>query len=239
MLKGIITFWVLFFSIIVLSQPILDKLTVEKIMRDPKWIGSSPSSPQWSADGKTIFFNWNPEKADADSLYYITLDNKTPVKATVIQKQNLLSSNTLEYNKAKTAYTYNKDGDIFYTEIKTGKTRRITETIDSENNPRFSFNDSKIVYTRSQNLYAWDIASGETQQLTNLKSNTVATAAGPAIARSSPANSSAKAGAESGNQQEAWLKRDQLQYFEVLRSRKEKKDKADTYTKDTKQKELR
>ena len=32
-------------SNIVFSQPSLDKLTVEKIMRDPKWIGTSPVNP--------------------------------------------------------------------------------------------------------------------------------------------------------------------------------------------------
>ncbi len=218
------------------SQASLDKLTVEKIMRDPKWIGTSPSSPQWSVDGKTIFFNWNPEKALADSLYYITLDNKTPVKATVTQKQNLLSGNALQYNKAKTAYLYGKDGDIFYTEIKTGKTHRITETTESENNPQFSFHDSRIVFNRNQNLYAWNIATGETQQLTNLKSGTVSSTNSAATKSSS---SSSKGTSETGNQQESWLKRDQLQYFEVLRTRKEKKDKADAYTKNTKQKELR
>ena len=57
------TFLLLFFSVTLLPQGKLDKLTVEKIMRDPKWIGTSPSAPQWSPDGKTLFFNWNPDKA--------------------------------------------------------------------------------------------------------------------------------------------------------------------------------
>ena len=29
----------------------LSPLTVNKIMRDPKWIGTSPSNLQWTADG--------------------------------------------------------------------------------------------------------------------------------------------------------------------------------------------
>lgn len=225
MYKKICFAFVSFISITSWSQS-LDKLTVEKIMRDPKWIGTSPSSPQWSADAKTLFFNWNPDKATADSVYYITLDNKTPVKATVFQKQNMLPGNSPEYNKARTAYIYSKDGDVFYKEIKTGKTRCITETIESETNPQFSFQDSKIIFTRNQNLFAWDINSGETQQLTNLKSG--------AAGSSNPSSKSSDV-----NNQEAWLKRDQLRYVEVVRSRKEKKDKADTYTKDTKPKELR
>ena len=82
MLKGITPFLLLFITLSTFSQTTLDKLTVEKIMRDPKWIGTSPSGPQWSADGKTLFFNWNPDKATSDSLYYITTGNKIPVKAT-------------------------------------------------------------------------------------------------------------------------------------------------------------
>ncbi len=239
MLKGITPFLLLFITLSTFSQTTLDKLTVEKIMRDPKWIGTSPSDPQWSADGKTLFFNWNPDKATSDSLYYITTGNKIPVKATVEQKQNLLSASSLVYNRSRTAYLYSKDADIFYTDIKTGKTKRITETTETETNPQFSFNETKIVYSRSQNLYAWNILTGEMQQLTNLKTGTASSTTSTATARTGGANSSAKAATESGNQQEAWLKRDQLQYFEVLRSRKEKKDLADAYTKDTKKNELR
>src|SRR6187200_2096343 len=100
------------------AQTALGKLTVEKIMRDPKWIGTSPANPVWSSDGKTLFFSWNPNNAPADSLYFVTANNKTPVKATVAQKQQLAAAGNLVYNKKRTAYTYVKDGDVFYTEIK-------------------------------------------------------------------------------------------------------------------------
>ncbi|MEI9943481.1 MAG: prolyl oligopeptidase family serine peptidase [Chitinophagaceae bacterium] len=198
-----------------------EKLTVEKIMRDPKWIGTSPSGIQWSTDSKTIYFNWNPDKNVSDSLYYITLANKTPAKATVAEKQNRISANAIVYNLERTAYTYDKDGDIFYTEIKTGKTKRITQTTDREDGAAFSFNETKIIYSRNQNLYAWDIATGETIQLTNIRTG----------------NASARK--ENSTQQEDWLKNDQLQYFEVLRSRKEKREASDAYTKNTNPKELR
>lgn len=190
-------------------------------MQDPKWIGSSPGATQWGIDSKTLFFNWNPDNAPDDSLYFITLENKIPVKVTAEQKQNHITANALTYNRDRTAYTYSKDGDIFYTDIRSGRTRHITQTTDTEVNPQFSFFQTKVVYTHNQNLYAWTIASGETMQLTNIR-NTGA--------------SDAKK--ETGNQQEKWLKRDQLEYFEVLRSRKEKRKITDAYSKST-QEELR
>ena len=82
--------FLLFSATICLAQQKLDKLTVEKIMRDPKWIGTSPSNVYWSADGNSLYFNWNPDNSPSDSVYFITLTNHNPVKASVEQKQNII-----------------------------------------------------------------------------------------------------------------------------------------------------
>ena len=191
-------------------------LTVEKIMRDPKWIGASPSNPLWSADGKMLYFNWNPDKAPADSLYYITNENKIPQKVTAFQKQNIVYARDISFNANGTMYVYAKDDDIFIVNSKTGKTKRITQTTQQESHPAFSFNDTKVVYQLNHNLYAWDIANGETIQLTALRE-----------ANDTVANDKKK----KLNSQEEWLKKDQLYWIEVLKERKEKKDATETYTK--------
>lgn len=208
------------------AQETLGKLTVEKIMRDPKWMGSSPTATQWSADGKLLFFYWNPDNAPADSLYYISPKNNVPTKATTLQKQLFLPDNNIVYNNQRTAYTYAKEGDIFYTDLKNGRSIRIVSSTDIEYNPQFSFNGRKLVYTRSQNLYAWDIGNGETIQLTRIQSG------------SSNKSTIEKTGTD--NQQEKWLKQDQLQNFEILRERKDKKDATEAYNKNLpKEKELK
>ena len=191
-------------------------LTVEKIMRDPKWIGASPSNPLWSADGKMLYFNWNPDKAPADSLYYITNENKIPQKVTAFQKQNIVYARDISFNANGTMYVYAKDDDIFMVNSKTGKTKRITQTTQQESHPAFSFSDTKVVYQLNHNLYAWDIANGETIQLTALRE-----------ANDTVANDKKK----KLNSQEEWLKKDQLYWIEVLKERKEKKDATETYTK--------
>jgi dipeptidyl aminopeptidase/acylaminoacyl peptidase len=209
----------LFFTFTSLAQQKLDKLTVEKIMRDPKWIGTSPSNVYWSADGNSLYFDWNPDKSTSDSLYSITLTNHTPVKASG-QKQSIVPDYTAIWNRSHTAYVFTKDGDIFFKDMKTGNTRRIVQTTEKEGNPLFSFDEKKIVYTSDLNLFAWDIATGETRQLTTLESKdpekkTTVTA------------------------EEQWLKNDQLQYLKVLKERKEKKDATDAYNKSLLPKEIR
>src|SRR5204862_4704363 len=68
----------------------------------------------------------------------------------------------------------------------------------------------------SRNLYAWDMATGETSQLTNLKE---------------VISASKKKEKKDTTQQEKWLANDRQLYFDVLRLRKEKSTKSDAYRK--------
>ena len=199
----------------------LAPLTVEKIMRDAKWMGTSPSDPLWGADGKTLYFNWNPDKAPADSLYYVTTENKIPQKVTVFQKQDIVYDRDIRFSADRKLYVYAKDDDIFMVNSKTGKTKRITQTTQKESDPSFSFNDAKVIYLNDQNVFAWDIANGEILQLTNFqKSN------GLPVTDSN----------NKSNNQAEWLKKDQLQWMGVLKERKEKKDAKAAYEKSLPQK---
>ena len=220
-MRKLFTLIFLFFSVsISLAQPKSAKLTVEKIMRDPKWIGASPSNIYWSADGNSLYFDWNPENALSDSLYSITLTNHNPVKTSFQQKQNVVPDYNTKWNTNRTARVFTKDGDIFLTDVKTGITKRIIQTTENETNPVFSFDDKKIVYTSGMNLYSWDIATGETIQLTNLESK-------------DPEKKSTL------TTEDQWLQNDQLQYLRVLKERKEKKEATDAYNKRLTPKELR
>ncbi|RYY66425.1 MAG: S9 family peptidase, partial [Chitinophagaceae bacterium] len=98
-------FWgLLFAGNLANGQTPLGKLTVEKIMRDPKWIGTSPAGLSWSADSKYLFFNWNPAGAPADSLYFISKENKTPVKADPGTIKQMVWATAVVYNSKRTAY---------------------------------------------------------------------------------------------------------------------------------------
>jgi dipeptidyl aminopeptidase/acylaminoacyl peptidase len=222
MKKTVLFFLILFAGFFAFGQ-LPAPLTVEKIMRDPKWIGTSPSDPLWSADGKTLYFKWNPDRAPADSLYYITSENKIPQKATVFQKQDIVYARDTRFNANLTMYVYAKDDDLFMVNNKTGKTKRITQTTQKESHPAFSFNDTKVIYLNNDNVFAWDIFNGGIIQLTNFQKG-----------NAPPATDSNKR----SNSQEEWLKKDQLQWMEVLKERKEKKDATAAYEKTLLQKKI-
>ena len=209
MKKMYIVFFLLF-SLPVLAQD-QSLLTVEKIMRDPKWIGSSPSGAFWGADGETLFFKWNPNNEPDDSLWYITRKNLQPVKATSVQKKDAVNAAGRQFNTKRTAATWSHDGDIYYEDLRTGEVQRLIESTAAEFNPVFSFDDKKIVYQSGQNLFARDITTGHISQLTNIQSG------------------SKKKSDPTLSQQEDWLKNDQLQYLQVLKERKYKDSLAKAY----------
>ncbi len=180
------------------AQP-LAPLTVEKIMRDPKWIGVAPTNIFWSADSKQLYFNWNPDKNSGDSLYAITPISRIPQKVSPAIRRNLPAL-VGAFDRARNKKVYEKNGDIFLLDIVTGKTTQVTFTNEREFNPAFSSDERKVVFTAGINLYSWEIASGTFTQLTDFRKGT----------RKSDIKLS---------DQEKWLKADQLAYFQVLRER--------------------
>ena len=83
MLKFIAYFFLFIPAVCIAQQKNNSSLTIEHIMSDPKWIGTSPSNPVWADDGQTLYFNWNPDKAPEDSLYFITTKNRVPQKVSI------------------------------------------------------------------------------------------------------------------------------------------------------------
>ena len=69
-------------------------LTVDYIMRDPSWMGTFPSAPFWSEDGKTIYFQYNLEKDPADSLYKINLSEASQIKKVSCSEEKTLTKSS-------------------------------------------------------------------------------------------------------------------------------------------------
>lgn len=219
----------LVFLLLSFASSLHAQLTIEQIMRDPKWVGSSPSAPQWSADGQQLFFRWNPNKDKSDSLYLITLGKLNPVKATLAQMVNIEKEATYQYNENRSAFVYAHKGDIYYQSASIR--RRITQTVEIESNPQFSFLEKKVVYTRNQQLFAWDIQTGETQQIAQVKIGEAPSISGGPRGAVGVGNSSTANRQGSVSEQEQWLQKDQLRYIQVLNERKIKREETEAFNK--------
>jgi dipeptidyl aminopeptidase/acylaminoacyl peptidase len=182
-------------------------LTVEKIMRDPKWIGVAPSNPLWSADSRTVYFLWNPENALGDSLYSFSVTATTPVKVSKSDRLKL-PNGEVKYNRSRTKAVYEKYGDIFLMDLASRNSIQLTNTIAAESNPMFSHDEKKIFFSNDQNLYSLQMSNGAVSQLTDFRKGK-------------------KPSATPLTEQEKWLKKDQLDHFQVLKERETKQLAAD------------
>ena len=189
-------------------------LTIEKIMRDPKWIGTSPDNLFWGADGKTVYFSWNPEKALADSLYSISIDRQQPRKTSPAERQHIQVMANASYNIPRTQMVYTWQGDVFLRDVASGKETRITRTADLESGAEFGFHDSRILFRRDRDIYSWEIQTGLIEQLPDF------------VNGSKPAERS-----ERLNAQDQYLKDQQQELFQALKDKKAKSDAATAFSK--------
>ncbi len=183
------------------TQP---ELTVDYIMRDPKWLGAFPQNPFWSDDSKTLYFHWNPDGNSADSLYAVTRTGGKPRKFSP-QAQRQLPSPSGNFTRDYAKKVFERNGDIFMLTIKTGEALQITNTAAHESEPRHSFNEDTVIFTRNNNLFAWKIANGQIIQLTDFRSGT------------KPDNEQ-----EPPTSEQQFLAQEELRLLEVLRDRKRK-----------------
>lgn len=184
----------------------LAPLSVQKIMRDPKWMGTSPDGYRWSADSKTIYFNWNPLNKDKAQPHKVSLSNQKIDTAEVgeAEKNSVIN---YTYNKDKSLGLIEKAGDIYLFNFKTKKENRLTNTIERESNAKFLYNND-VVYQRADNAYQLNFATGELKQLTNF------------VKGKPEANASRGTARNAGNsQQDAWLKTDQANLFDIIKKR--------------------
>ncbi len=185
----------------------LAPLSVQKIMRDPKWMGNAPSNYRWSEDSKTVFFSWNPENKEKDQAYKVSVLTNKP-ETTEDNAAEKAAGTNYTYNKDKTLGLLEKGGDIYFYNFKSKKESRLTNTLERESGARFLYNND-IVFQRGDNLFQLSLGSSELKQLTNfVKGKRPGPGAGPGAGeRTAPSI------------QDTWLRNDQTALFDIIKKR--------------------
>ena len=207
------------------------ELTVPMIMRDPKWIGTSPSGEFWSPDSKELYFDWNPDGAPSDSTYLVGLTGTNPAKMNFLAASRREAESRGSYNRSRTLMVYGYENDLYLLDFKLDKTYRITRTNEFKFNPVFARGDTWIVYRSGDNLFAWERASGATYQLTDFRRNNADAPPAPMGPGRGGRRGGASAEGAPTDPQGEWLDRQQRQLMDVLKDRKAKRDAREAYLK--------
>lgn len=185
-----------------IGQP---QLTIEKIMRGEEFTGYSPANVQWDINGKTIYFQWNPGQQRLPGLYKSDLNGATPV-VIPIEEQKKLRFSEGAYNYERTLRVFQQQGDLFLHDMITNSIRRLTFTVAPEGEAEFLGRSNVLVFATNNNLYTWDLTEDALVQRTNIQEK------------------STERPVKKSDQHLDWLKRDQLDMFEVLDDRKRRRE---------------
>lgn len=192
-----IFFALLLFTSYVNAQQ-LAPLTVEKIMRDPKWMGVSPSNFSWTPDSKSVIFTWNPEGKEREQTYKVNVGETTPLVYTETPTNNP----TIIFNKDGSFGVYEKNGDLFL--VPKGKSEiQLFSTLERESNPRF-MPTGEILFQRGDNFFVLDYKTGALNQLTN-------------IIRGKRPAANPRSGVAQTSEQDKWLNKQQLELFDYFK----------------------
>jgi hypothetical protein len=100
-------------ALLFVTAPPKFALTVENIMRGPELVGHAPSRPQYSLDGKTLFFRWQKAGQDQPKLYAVESNGTNLREATRAEQQKALAVDG-DLTPDRSKFTYEIDGDLYW-----------------------------------------------------------------------------------------------------------------------------
>jgi dipeptidyl aminopeptidase/acylaminoacyl peptidase len=188
------------------------RLTVEKIMQDPKWMGTFPDNVRWDEKGEILYFNYNKENDPADSLYKIYINDPERIEKVSLAEKRALVPENATTNFYRTKKIFARKNEVMVFDVATAQSQVLFTFVDQVNNPRFLYNEKRISFQSGNNLYIYDIDEKKFKKLTNI------------ISGNEPEEKQANL-----SQKDKWLKADNLQLLSVVKEREDKKSQSKAY----------
>nr|WP_251739925.1 S9 family peptidase [Gramella sp. AN32] len=195
-------------------------LSVEKIMQDPKWMGTFPSSIQWGAQGENIYFYYNPEKNAADSLYKINLSKKDRIVKVSRDEREEMMGRRGEFDADKSKKIYTDDQNLYIYTLR-DKSRKLILDIPSRIEDPVFLNGSNIIGFESQdNAFLYNLTEGTLKQLTNINKGSEKSKTEDEI-----------------SERDEWIQTENLELLEVVAERKKRAEDSKKYRESIQEKE--
>jgi dipeptidyl aminopeptidase/acylaminoacyl peptidase len=161
-----------------LAQNAAFDLSVKNIMRGPELYGREPAQVRFTADGAWIYFSWLPPGAawnETMKPYRVaaragaTPELMTPAHMDSVAPQLVTGERSRDGRQAVLA----ANGDLWLRTIPARGApthRRLTQTNANEGDPKFSLDGREVIFVRENNVFAMEVATGLTRQLTDIRS---------------------------------------------------------------------
>ena len=142
-------------------------LDLETIMANPDWVGHAVENPYWSVDGRSLYYSLKRDGSQVHDLYRVDPAGGTSVKldpAAMAQAEG-----PAVYDRAHQHAAYILHGDVFLTDLASGRRVQVTRSAQPESAPQFSADGRSLQYREGNSWYVYDLASGVTAPAAVLK----------------------------------------------------------------------
>ena len=158
-------FWYILLLAVCLTQA-QTPLSVEKIMQNPNWMGYFPSQINWGQQSEKIYFNYNPEQNETDSLYSFNLKQKTITEVNPAEALQRVPRNAVS-NAKHTEKVFTRNGNLFHYVIKKNEQKLLLDLPQRISSPQF-LTKNAIGFVIDGNVYKLELESFKVQQLSFL-----------------------------------------------------------------------
>lgn len=175
-------------SIASAQTPAFD-LTVPNIMRGPELYGREPDNVRWTADGQWVYFRWvAPGAAWNETQKPYRVAPRAGATPELVTDAHMDSVAPMLARGPKSrdgrVRVVAAGGDIWVHNLVQDRgvpgrgaqgrvaLRRITQTASTESAPRIAPDGRSLYFVRDNNAFAFDLGSGLTRQLTDIRSGT-------------------------------------------------------------------
>ena len=143
------------------------QLDLKQIMSGSNFVGNSPESYHWSADGQSIYFYWNPENTIGSSLYAYALKDQKYAKLS-----DSLANTVVFYDPLQRDFQrqFMSDEGVLWSIDKMSGNRQVhLQTTNSVYNVQRSKLPEIVLFQQGDQAYSLNTKSGSIRQLTNFK----------------------------------------------------------------------
>ncbi len=144
------------------------ELTIDQVMEGEDFLGVSPSRVRWGGDNQHIYFRWRAPDEKEEATYVIGREGSGLKRLSEDEEEEKAWPRSGRWDRQRERYLAVVQGDL-YLYSPDGSRRPLTQTRQPESNPGFSGDESKVYFTRGNNLFTLSLQGGAIVQVTDFR----------------------------------------------------------------------
>ena len=145
------------------AQSAPSPLTLDRLTTGPSLVGTTPASPQWSSDARTLAFTWNTPGQPGRTLYVVTRDAPTPRR--LLRDSTITGVGTFFW-RTRDSLLFVRGGQLWHASARDGGVARVSDASGEWGELTLSPDGRTLSFLREGDLWVMPLQGGAPRRLT-------------------------------------------------------------------------